>query len=561
MGPYDGAVNGMAGYALRGLLGASEFTETHRARMSRPEGKRAVALKVLRIQALPKDHAALVAQRFLAAGRLASSLSVPGMASVVDTGNGELGPYIATELVPGIDLAGVLGYTRKRSPGASGLAPSFAGAIAAEVAHVLATAHGLRAPLHHLALGPGNVRIMANAQVKVLDFGHAVSWRGLEGQLGRACFMAPEVLRVRVPAAFEGNRVAADVYSLGRLLHFLLAGRLPFQAGSFAELLAQVEQSLPDPPGIPTELARTVQALTSPNPDHRPASATEVVDLLGGSLSPEQREQRIAAALQPLHVRWGKKVPASGVQRRSALVARPRSRSRRLIALLGASVVFVLVMLAVWLRSPTMPGFRRADRNADRSKAPANASAAASLRMAHLAETDIPIRPAGIDAGLASGRVYVPMPKRALPRVPNHLNLDTTPTGADVWVDGVLRGKTPVDLLVGPGGHRVVLLRDGQRMHKAVYDTTEGEWIRVPLQAAPAPTRHDANLSVVCRSGTRLPIFIDDEDVGRLCPASMVALAAGLHKIGVFVPSRRAVVETEVEVTAGSKPVAVVVKD
>jgi hypothetical protein len=433
-----------------------------------------------------------------------------------------------------------------------------ASAIAAQVAQVLATAHELRSPLHHLALGPGNVRITAAAQVKVLDFGHASLWRGLGQQIGRCAFMAPELLRVRLPAVFDGNGVTADAYSLGALLFFLVSGHAPFQASSFAELLAQVERPLPDLAQAPDQLVRAVRALTSPNPDHRPATATEVVDLLGGKMSADEREQHIANALRLLHIRWGKKSAPPRAQRKSALVGGPRSRWRRLLPVVGAAAGLAL---GIWLGPAVFQGFRRPASKALPAITTAKASASASLRASHLAETDVPLGRTGIDGGAAADRVYVPMPKRPLPRVPNHLNLDTTPTGADVWVDGVLRGKAPVDLELGPGGHRVVLLQDGQRMHKAVYDTTAGEWIRVPLQAAPSRPTGDALLNVTCRSNNRLPIFIDDEDVGRLCPASMLRVSGGPHKVAVFVPIRRALVETEVTVATGARPTAVVVKD
>jgi hypothetical protein len=46
------------------------------------------------------------------------------------------------------------------------------------------------------------------------------------------------------------------------------------------------------------------------------------------------------------------------------------------------------------------------------------------MRLANLAETDVPIGPR-IDGGPPADRVYLPMPKRPLPRVPNHLNLSS----------------------------------------------------------------------------------------------------------------------------------------
>jgi len=148
----------------------------------------------------------------------------------------------------------------------------------------------------------------------------------------------------------------------------------------------------------------------------------------------------------------------------------------------------------------------------------------------------------------------VPMPKRKLPRIPGRLNLDTVPSGAEVWVDGVLRARTPIDLVIGPGGHRVVLLKEGYRMNRAVYNGDEGEWIRINLLPVTLPAHGEAYINVKCRGSNHYPILVDDEETGRMCPASMLRVTPGRHRVGVFVPIRRAVVEVDVEVPPGRKP-------
>lgn len=516
---------------------------------------------MLRIDALPQEHAGLVARRFLSTGRLASSQSVPGMASVLDCGDCEAGPYIVTELVSGVDVAGLVSYYRNRNPHAAGLTPELASSIAAQVGETLAAAHVLRpAPLHHHALSPGNVRITAEAQVRVLDFGHASLLRGLGHPTGKSAFMAPELLRTPLPAVFEGDGAAADAYSLGVLLFFLLTGKPPFEATSLADLVASATRPLPGLAELPEQIGRTIRALTSASPADRPASAGEVAELLAGKLSQEERRKHIAGELARLRIPWGKKTASPPEQRKTALVARPKTAWSSVLA---AGLVLVGAIAGIGIAAGLLPNPLHRGQTA-KEKAPAKtdtpSSKRDSMRISNLAETDVSRSPR-IDSGAPTDRVYRPMPKRPLPRVPNRLNLDTTPSGADIWVDGVLRGKTPVDLDLGPGGHRVVLLQDGQRMHKAVYDTTEGEWIRVPLQPPSVAFRGDARLNVSCRSGNRLPIFIDDEDIGRLCPANNLRVTAGPHKVGVFVPVRRAIVETEIEALAGPKPTTAIVND
>jgi hypothetical protein len=170
------------------------------------------------------------------------------------------------------------------------------------------------------------------------------------------------------------------------------------------------------------------------------------------------------------------------------------------------------------------------------------------------------------DGGVAvepppADRVYMPGPKQKLPRVPEHLDLATNPDQADVWVDGVLKGKTPVDLVIGPGGHRVVAIKPGYRMLRVVYDTTGGEYVRKDLQRAVAPTIGDAFVDIDCSESNRFPVFLDDEETGLLCPAKRVPVASGRHHVGIFVPAKRTVVTVEVTAIAGPKSTRVVLKD
>jgi hypothetical protein len=160
-----------------------------------------------------------------------------------------------------------------------------------------------------------------------------------------------------------------------------------------------------------------------------------------------------------------------------------------------------------------------------------------------------------------SDRVYLPGPKQKLPRVPGHLFLATNPDQADVWVDGELRGKTPVDLVIGRAGHRVVVIKAGHHMLRAVYDTTEGEYVRKDLQRVAAPTVGDAFLDVECPEANRYPVFLDDEETGLLCPVAKLPVTSGKHSVGIFVPSKRTVVAVEVVARRGGQPVRVTLKD
>jgi len=103
-------------------------------------------------------------------------------------------------------------------------------------------------------------------------------------------------------------------------------------------------------------------------------------------------------------------------------------------------------------------------------------------------------------------------------RVPNRLFVDTQPHGAQVWVEGVWKGNTPLDLLVGAGAKRLVLAAAGYHMFRTTVDAGEGTLIRLALEPVAGPVRGDAFLNVVCRTSGRYPVFIDEVETGLLCP-------------------------------------------
>ncbi|HTY28118.1 MAG TPA: PEGA domain-containing protein, partial [Mycobacterium sp.] len=156
---------------------------------------------------------------------------------------------------------------------------------------------------------------------------------------------------------------------------------------------------------------------------------------------------------------------------------------------------------------------------------------------------------------------YQPKDEVTPTRIPNHLFLDTSPSQADVWVDGTLRGKTPVDLVAGPGSHRVVVIRAGYLMIQAVFDTTLGAYARRGLQRASPPHFGDAFLDVQCGIPNRYPVLLDDEETGLICPVSMLPVTSGKHTVGIFVPARRASASVEVTVPSGRQPKRVLLRE
>ena len=134
--------------------------------------------------------------------------------------------------------------------------------------------------IFHGDIKPGNVLVDVDGQVKVLDFGVAVSGTdGVKGFRGTPGFAAPELLRG------ERASAASDVYGLGATLYAALSGRPPFVAPDLAALGYLPMVSLPEPIsslkiGIPSHLSSLIMVLLARDAQRRPSDLDKIADVL-----------------------------------------------------------------------------------------------------------------------------------------------------------------------------------------------------------------------------------------------------------------------------------------
>jgi len=212
----------------------------------------------------PKGEAAFA--RLRRDAQAAGALGHPNIATVIAVGDLDGVAWVATELVDGVSLYQVMN-SRTFWPIERVLD------IWRQLCEGLAHAH--REGLLHLDLKPSDIRVGADGDVKVVDFG---AWhvRSLER---RRSAPAGESLHYRPPEVVAGERPdkRADIFAIGAVIYELVIRRKAFPGESTADVIRSLTKCEPDlatlpsspfSPGFEQVLAASLERL----PDSRPPS-------------------------------------------------------------------------------------------------------------------------------------------------------------------------------------------------------------------------------------------------------------------------------------------------
>jgi serine/threonine-protein kinase len=265
-------------YELITRIGQGGMAEVQLALQRGPAGfEKLVVVKLV--------HEGLATQKafvdmLLDEARVAALVKHPNVVDIYDLGQAEGRYFIAMEYLEGEPLLAVLraGREGKRLDALS------TGRLIADTAEGLDAAHELRSmsgerlELVHHDISLGNIVVLYNGQVKLVDFGVAKASQsaGPKAKVqGKFSYMAPEKLKGQ-----PGDR-RSDIFSLGCVMWEALTLKRLFRGGNDGETMKQVLEMAVQPPSkingdVPAEYDPIVMRALDRDPDRRQRTAKEL---------------------------------------------------------------------------------------------------------------------------------------------------------------------------------------------------------------------------------------------------------------------------------------------
>lgn len=569
-------------YFLLKKIATGGMAELFKAKKSGAEGfEKLLAIKLILPHLSGNEE---FISMFIDEAKVAALLNHQNIVQIYDLGRIENSYCIVMEYVRGKDLRTVLHRGMKtKSP----LPVEHACLITAQALAGLSYAHrkkdkGKDLGIVHRDISPQNILVSYEGEVKIVDFGIAkAATQSRDTRVGvlkgKISYMSPEQAHGR-PLDMR-----SDVFSTGVVFYEMLTGKKLFQGDTDLNTLEKVREAKVEPlptelnGAVPKELEGILLKSLAKEPEQRFQTASEMEEALlafmrkagystsANSLSQqmcglfrqeiedEAREEEgwdetIVSTQPGLAVPAASTVPAGTVpaaarptQATKPATTKPKTTPSARTASISKdrgtsgtpgwqkALVAILIVSAgagLWLK------FRQAD-STQAMPAPAVAT------QQQTPPPPVPAQVKAVEAPVAAPEpAPAPKPKPVkaaaapAPKAPEkaHATVTSDPDGADVFIDGVKAGSTPLSLdSIAPGSHQVKVSKDG-------YDAWTGS-----LEAQPGKTA-TVNASLTQQFGSfsieSRPWFfvlIDGDNKGTT-PLAGIKLAAGDHSLTLANP-------------------------
>lgn len=276
-------------YEVVGLLGKGGMGVVYKA--NDPLLGRSVAIKMMTTLDYVDNPDLL--QRFYREAQSTGNLHHRNIVTVYELGDHEGSPYLVMEYLEGETLDAVIQSNRSLP-------------LLDQINFILEVCDGLtyahQRGVVHRDIKPGNIMVLKDSGVKIVDFGIAhIGNRTVTrtGQLlGSLPYMSPEQI--------SGKQVDArtDIFSLGVVFHQLLTSHLPFEGETPAATLLKIMHERPRPvadydPSFPSEIDEIIlRALAKDREERYPSAQDLAFDLvqIRSRLQDEVVEERLNEA-------------------------------------------------------------------------------------------------------------------------------------------------------------------------------------------------------------------------------------------------------------------------
>jgi serine/threonine protein kinase len=454
---------------------------------TQPALKRDVVIKKL------KDPNREIIERFKKEAFVSASLSQENVLSIYDFIYYGRSYYLVMEYVDGQDLRTIIDFVAP-------LKPHVAALIIREVAKGLEYTHSKN--IIHRDIKPSNIIISYNGEVKLIDFGvakdEALSKLTVTGMIvGTPSYMSPEQA--------NGDRLGkeSDLYSLGVLLYEMVTGLKPFSGDTNTEVLMKIAKGkFPSAKkynrDIPWRLNRIIKKAMKKDRAKRYRNASELIRDLNKYIPWHEHTHKKEVLSQYL-----KKFDAKSTRKTSTRF-QPVGLQSDISPKFWLSIATVIILFI--FGASQLSRFLSLERFAEIEISTNVAQCDVYLDNRMIGKIDEKFftfknllpgdhqlaitgpKENGIyqaNVSLSPGSktsIAAYVPRRTSSVV---LNVKSTPSGADFYINDRLMGKTPLErLAVGNGIHEIKLSKDGHKtyLQKSDFATNQSYHLHVTLK-------------------------------------------------------------------------------